>query len=157
MTNQLFLKMSNINEINIDLQDRKINVDGENVRGGTLKNQISRLKNKDNLSTEERQKLKRLQIKYDEEIDKIDRPKRDRMNIGAEGTKDGVNGRNNFKEAGPKDGIPTPETDATKPPDLSTKGKHSENKIQYYESYEKEMENMKYLIEYMNNNKPNII
>mgnify|MGYP000244349778 CR=1 FL=1 len=45
---------------------------------------------------------------------------------------------------------------------MRVKGKHSKvsdqienNRVQYYESYNKEIEGMKYLIEYMNNNNNN--
>ena len=149
--------MPKINEENIDHSNSNYNVDGEILSGDALKQRIHRLESigEGNRTPEEEQTLERLKLKNEKEIDKIDRAKRDRKNTGSAGAKEGGN---NFKKTHKKDGIPNNPAEPAKPVDLSTKGKHSTNKVQNFESYNKEIEGMKYLIEYMNNNdKPKMI
>ena len=152
--------MDNINEENKDhsksiytIPSKYANVLGDKpITGSGMTTWLSRLKNK-NRTSEEQSAFEWLENENDRQIEKIDRPKRDRMNTGAEGTKDGGN---NFKNTWTETGVPN----APKPVKVDSrivKGKRSKaNNVEYYESYEKEIKNMKYLIEYMNNNKPKI-
>ncbi len=78
--------------------------------------------------------------KLETETKKVDAPKRSRMNIEAEGTKQGTNGANNFKKRKP-----------TKPQQIGSVVAVSESEIK------KEINSIKYLIEYMDNNKKNKI
>lgn len=145
--------MDNINEENKDHSKSIYNVDGEQINGNILTTRISRLENKENRTTEEDKTLERLKNKNKLAIEKIDRPKRSRMNSGAEGTKDGGNNFKNTWTVDDATSVPKPHN----PDNRVVKGKRSKAvDLEFYESYEKEMENMKYLIEYMNNNKPKI-
>lgn len=77
--------------------------------------------------------------KLETETKKVDAPKRSRMTIEAEGSKPGENGNNNYKRR-----------DATKVQEIGSVVAVSESEIQ------KEINSMKYLIEYMDNNKNKI-
>ena len=77
--------------------------------------------------------------KLETETKKVDAPKRSRMNTEAEGSKPGENGNNNYKRR-----------DATKVQEIGSVVAVSESEIQ------KEINSMKYLIEYMDNNKNKI-
>ena len=160
--------MSNINESNIDhdkssytLPDEHASVLGSGqISGNNMTTKISRLSNKENRTSAEEAALQWLKSKNEKEIDKIDRPKRDRMETGSEGAK---LGGNNFKKTHEKKGMGNP-GEINGLAKMGVSGKRSKisdqiknNSVEYYESYTKEIENMKYLIEYMNNNKPNII
>jgi hypothetical protein len=63
----------------------------------------NRLEKKSDLTKEESKFLKWINNKLNTEIQKNMGPKRSRMNIGAEGTKRGANGNNNFKNRTPND------------------------------------------------------
>lgn len=144
--------MSNINESNKDHYNTTYNVGGKQYNGNSLTTEISRLKKKKEegkLTSEEEKKLEELKGSNQEGIDKIYKQKKNIETTGGQGK---YKGGNAHKNTHTKNGNSKPEENPTKPVDLSTSSKRSINKLQYYESYEKEMENMKYLIEYMNNN-----
>lgn len=77
--------------------------------------------------------------KLETETKKVDAPKRSRMNIEAEGSKPGENGNNNYKRR-----------DATKVQQIGSVVAVSESEIK------KEIDSIKYLMEYMDNNKNKI-
>lgn len=108
----------------------------EKVSYSTLTSRKSNLENKDKLTNDEKSLLDWINKKLETEIQKNEGPKRARMNIGAEGTKKGVNGANNFKNRRPNDS------------DNNNVG--SVGKIV---KINEEIESIKYLIEYMDNNK----
>ena len=108
----------------------------ERVSYSTLTSRKSNLEKKDNLTNDEKSLLDWINKKLETEIQKNEGPKRARMNIGAEGTKKGVNGANNFKNRRPNDS------------DNNNVG--SVGKIV---KINEEIESIKYLIEYMDNNK----
>ena len=108
----------------------------EKVSYSTLTSRKSNLENKKNLSKEEQGLLDWINKKLKTEIQKNEGPKRARMNIGAEGTKRGVNGSNNFKNRTPND------TDNNNVGSVGEIVKITE-----------EINSIKYLIEYMDNNK----
>lgn len=93
-----------------------------------------RLESNPNITQEESQLLNWINNKLETEIAKDRAPKASRMNIGAEGTKKGKNGANNFKNR-----------EATEVGGVGEVLKIKE-----------EIESIKYLIEYMNNNKTKI-
>ena len=99
----------------------------------TLTSKKSRLKNKTDLSNDEKKLLDWISKKLETEIKKNEAPKRSRMNIGAEGTKKGVNGANNFKNRKPNDS--------------------DNNNVGKIVKITEEINTIKYLIEYMDNNK----
>lgn len=99
----------------------------------TLTSKKSRLKNKTDLSNDEKKLLDWISKKLETEIKKNEAPKRSRMNIGAEGTKKGVNGPNNFKNRKPNDS--------------------DNNNVGKIVKITEEINTIKYLIEYMDNNK----
>jgi hypothetical protein len=108
----------------------------EKVSYSTLTSRKSDLENKKNLSKEEKGLLDWINKKLKTEIQKNEGPKRARMNIDAEGTKRGVNGGNNFKNRTPND------TDNNNVGSVGEIVKINE-----------EINSIKYLIEYMDNNK----
>lgn len=80
----------------------------------------------------------------------VDAPKRARMNVGAEGTKDSINGeRNNYKKGTAKDKANADPT-GIRMPKMATTGRQMANDMVSYEAYEKEMSDILYLIEYLN-------
>ena len=129
---------------------------GKEITGNNITTRINRLTNKENLSNEEQQVLRWLKGKDNAETNKIDAIKRIKMKTGAPG---GKKGGNNFIDTHEKDRDNANPTKISGLADMRVKGKHSKvsdqienNRVQYYESYEKEIQNMKYLIEYMDNN-----
>jgi len=108
----------------------------ERVSYSTLTSRKSSLENKNNLTNEEWGLLDWINKKLKTEIQKNEGPKRARLNIGAEGTKRGVNGGNNFKNRTPND------TDNNNVGSVGEIVKINE-----------EINSIKYLIEYMDNNK----
>ena len=95
------------------------------------------------------------------EVNKIDAKKRVVMRTDGVGAKKGGNA---FKDTHEKDRDNANPSKVGGLAKLTSSGKHSKvsdqienNRVQYYESYNKEIENMKYLIEYMNNNNNKII
>jgi hypothetical protein len=128
---------------------------GKEITGNNITTRINRLTNKENLSNEEQQVLRWLKGKDNAETNKIDAIKRIKMKTGAPG---GKKGGNNFIDTHEKDRDNANPTKISGLADMRVKGKHSKvsdqienNRVQYYESYEKEIKDMKYLIEYMDN------
>ena len=155
--------MSNINESNKDHYNSTYNVGGEQYNGNSLTTKISRLKKKKEegkLTSDEEKKLEELKSSNQEGIDKIYKQKKNIETTGGQGK---YKGGNAHKKTHEKNGIPDLTNNETS--GKTVRGRRSkvsnqiaDNRLQYYESYEEEMENMKYLIEYMNNNdKPKII
>lgn len=161
---------------NLDLDKKEIVISDERVKkflgkdklsGNNLTTTISRLENdKSETNGEDRDyALNYLKNKANTQRNAIDAPKRSRMNIGAQGTKSSVTGdMNNFKKGTSKDGIgdlkPTGDVKLTSK-GLDGKTNHSSkvsnpNNITYYESFETEIDSMRYLIEYMDNKKTKI-
>jgi len=155
--------MSMINEGNKEYDESLFQVPqqfqsflGKEITGNNITTRINRLTNKENLSNEEQQVLRWLKGKDNAETNKIDAIKRIKMKTGAPG---GKKGGNNFIDTHEKDRDNANPTKISGLADMRVKGKHSKvsdqienNRVQYYESYEKEIQNMKYLIEYMDNN-----
>jgi hypothetical protein len=98
-----------------------------------------RLEKKDNITQEEQKLLDWVNKKLKSEIAKDRGPKAARMHIGAEGTKQGKEGANNFKNR-----------KATEVMGVGEVINIKESEIK------KEIDSIKYLIEYMNNNKNKI-
>jgi hypothetical protein len=158
--------MENINERNEEYESATFQVPpqfhsllGKEITGNNITTKISRLKDKQKLTNEEQQVLRWLKGKDNAETNKIDAIKRIKMKTDAPGTKQGGN---NFIDTHKKDRNNTNPTKVGGLADMRVKGKHSKvsdqienNRVQYYESYNKEIEGMKYLIEYMNNNNNN--
>lgn len=156
--------MSNINERNEEYESSTFQVPpqfhsllGKEITGNNITTKISRLSKKENLSNDEQQILRWLKGKDNAETNKIDSKKRIGMKTGAPGIK---KGGNNFIDTHEKDRDNANPTKIGGLADLRVKGKHSKvsdqienNRVQYYESYEKEIQDIKYLIEYMDNNK----
>jgi hypothetical protein len=114
-----------------------------------MKKMKSELDGKQDKDVGDTELLKWIDKSLDTSRRKVDAPKRARMNIGAEGTKDSVNGeRNNFKQGTSKDKANADPT-GVRMPKMATTGRQMADNIVSYEAYEKEMANIRYLIEYM--------
>jgi hypothetical protein len=156
---------------NLDLDNKEIVISDirvkeylgkDKISGNHLTTEISRLKSslKETPNEDKQYVLNYLEGKVRTQRNAIDAPKRARMNIDSQGTKKSITGNmNNYKEGKPKDGINLNVKGHAKLTGKSLDGKTNQsskindpNKITYYESYESEIESMKYLIEYMNNN-----
>jgi hypothetical protein len=157
---------------NLDLDKKEITISDNRVKeylgkdkisGNHLTTEISRLKSslKETPNEEKQYVLNYLEGKVKTQRNAIDAPKRARMNIDAQGTKKSITGdMNNFKKGTSKDGINL--TRVKGDAKLTGKGLdgktnqaskiNDSNRITYYESYESEIEAVRYLIEYMNNN-----
>jgi hypothetical protein len=108
----------------------------------TKKNRLESELSENPSDLEEKKLLNWINKKLETETKKVDAPKRSRMNIGAEGTKkgkDGVN-NNNYKTR-----------ESTEVDRVGEVLKIKESKI------EEEINSIRYLIEYMDNNKKNKI
>lgn len=151
--------MRNINEEHKDLKNKNYRIDGEDYTYTNLTSRISELKKKQEagtISDDESKKLKKLEDKYEAEKDRDDSVKRSKMNSGME---------NSFKKEHTKNRDNS--NNVTKPGGLAkvtSSGKHSkvsdqinDNRVQYYESIDSEIDAMRYLIEYMDNNNKNKI
>lgn len=132
---------------------------GDKISGTNLTTIKSRLENKDELTKEEQDALDWVTRKYEQERKTIDGLKRTQMNTGRENT---------YKKTHTKDKDNANPTKVGGLANMKTTGdnKHvaggrtvdqvSNNRVQYYESIDSELEGIKYLIEYMNNNKKKI-
>lgn len=139
----------NINEENIDLDKKgayipipdefKTFFKVDKLSYTNLTTKKDRLEKKSDITPEEKKLLNWINKKLETETKKVDAPKRSRMNIGAEGTKQGKDGANNFKNR-----------KATEVGSVGEILKIKESEIN------KEIQSIKYLIEYMNNNKVKI-
>lgn len=165
--------MSNINERNEEYESSTFQVPpqfhsllGEEITGNHITTKLSRLRKKKKegkLTTEEQKIFNWLKGKDNTETNKIYARKDIMTKTGAPGP-DGENGKNFHIRYHEKDKDNANPTKIGGLADLSVKGKRSmvsdqieNNRVQYYESYDKEIQNMKYLIEYMDNNKTKII
>lgn len=157
--------MYNMNENHDEYDKANLKVDGETIKGNALATRVTRLqqkKDKEGLSTEEEVELNKLDGAKKRELNKIDAGKRALGDTGG-GTKKGGNA---FKDTHTKN-------DGTKPSEAPTevkvdkigssgaRSKMSDNikydRVQTFESINEEIDSMRYLIEYMNNNKTKII
>tara|TARA_B100000927_G_scaffold68859_1_gene54507 strand:- start:3067 stop:3537 length:471 start_codon:yes stop_codon:yes gene_type:complete len=134
---------------------------GDKISGNNITTRLSRLKSKENLTELEEEIFNWLNAKHDGEIKKIDGVKRIIMKTKGVGSKKGGNA---FKDTHTKDKDNANPTKIGGMVKINSSGKHSKvsdqienNRLQYYESYESEIEAVRYLIEYMNNNKDNKI
>ena len=140
----------NINEENKDLDKKgefviipdefKHHFKSDKLSYTNLTTKKNRLEKKPNISPEETKILNWINKKLKTEIQKDKGPKAAKMHIDAEGSKQGKDGGNNFKNR--------------KPMDVDRVGevlKIRESEI------EKEIDSIRYLIEYMDNNKKNKI
>ncbi len=161
---------------NLDLDKKTIPISDERVKatlgkseisGNDLTTTISRLENdkSENPSEDNEYALNYLKSKVKGERSKIDGPKRAMMNTDGGGNKSSIVGHMNaFKKGTAKDGIG--DIKPTGPAKLTSNGMDSKtrhtdmvndpNKITYYESFESEIDSMRYLIEYMDNKKTKI-
>lgn len=140
----------NINEENKDLDKKgefviipgefKNHFKNDKLSYTNLTTKKNRLESNSNLNPEEKKILDWINKKLDTETKKVDGPKRARMNIEAEGSKQGKDGGNNFKNR--------------KPTEVDRVGEVL--KIRESEM-ENEISSIRYLIEYMDNNKKNKI
>ena len=126
------------------------------ISGNNITTKISRLSKKEKLTSEEQKTLTWLKGKDNAETNKIDAQKRIIKRTDGVGKKKGGNA---FIDTHEKDKNNTNPTKIGGLADMKVRGKHSKvsdqienNNVQYYESYKKEMKDMKYLIEYMCNN-----
>ena len=129
---------------------------GDKISGTNLTTIKSRLENKENLTPEEQDALDWVTKKYEQERKNIDGVKRTQMKAGRENT---------YKKTHEKDKDNTNPTEVGGLANFKTTGdnKHvaggkttdqiENNRVTYYETIEDEFEEMRYLIEYMNNNK----
>ena len=154
--------MKNLNEKNEEHESSTYTVPpqfhsslGEKISGNNITTKISRLSKKENLTDEEEKTLKWLKGKNNAEVNKIDTQKRIIMRTDGVGKKKGGNA---FIDTHEKDKDNANPTKVGGLADMKVRGKHSKvsdqienNRVQYYESYNKEIKDMKYLIEYMCN------
>ena len=105
----------------------------------TKKNRLESEVDENPSDVEKKKLLDWINKKLETETKKVDAPKRSRMNIEAEGSKPGKNGNNNYKRR-----------DATKVQQIGSVVAVSESEIK------KEIDSIKYLMEYMDNNKNKI-
>lgn len=153
--------MSHINEENKDLVNKGYPVPenlrsllGDKITGNNMTTRITRLEKKDNLSDVESEALTWLKNAYEGDKKRNDANKRVQMKAGKE---------NSFIKTHEKDrdnANPTKIGGAAK---LTSSGEHSKvsdqienNRVQYYESINAEIDAARYLIEYMDNKKDKI-
>jgi hypothetical protein len=120
---------------------------GDKITGNNLTTIKSRLENKPNLNKDEENALKWVTKKYEEERNKIDSVKRSKMNIGMD---------NQYKKTHTKDKYNANPTKIGGLAKLTSNGEHSKasdqvynSRVQYYESIENEVKEIKRLIEYL--------
>ncbi len=137
---------------NKDIDSKKYEPLGVKTSGNNLTTKISRLENKEYLTKEEEETLTELKKTYNKEKEKSYHNKDVQRKNGR---------KNAFKETHTKD---NKNTNVAKPGGLAKLNSDTKvskqlenNMVQYYESFNKEIKNMIYLIEYMDNNKNKII
>ena len=152
---------------NLDLENKKFTIDDERVKkhfnsnevsynnATTKKSRLEKKKETNSLTEEENIVLDWLNRKLDQETKRVDAGKRIQMNAGKS---------NSFKKTHTKDRSNVNPTKIGGLAKITSDGEHSKtsdqiynNRTTYYESLEKEIDSIKYLIEYMNNNKKNNI
>jgi len=150
---------------NLDLENKKFPIDDERVKkhfnsnevsynnATTKKSRLEKKKETNGLTEEENIVLDWLNKKLDQETKRVDTGKRIRMNTGV---------KNAFKEEHTKDRSNANPTKIGGLAKITSDGKHSKtsdqiynNRTTYYESLEQEIDSIKYLIEYFDNNKKN--
>ena len=147
---------------NLDLKKDKFEVpkdlrpllnDNEKMSYSYMNKKKSELNKKDKLTPDDEKVLTWLTNTLKKEITANEAPKRIKMETGASGKR---GGGNNFKNTHEKNNNANP-TAVGGIPDVRTmaNGRHIVNNTVGYvkEEYEKEMSKMRYLIEYMDNNK----
>jgi hypothetical protein len=154
--------MSKINENNDQYDKSTIKIDGEGKSGNAISTELSRLKakkkdNPEEWSTEDEVRLNKLKGGEKRELTKIDRHKRTQMDAGTQNAflkNHKKNGDKNLSDAGTKVEVQK----------IGSNGEHSKindnikyDRVQTYESFDAEIDSMRYLIEYMNNNNKKII
>jgi len=139
--------------------ERVKNYLGNKISGTNLTTIKSRLEKKEKLTDDEKLALDWVTKKYEQERKSIDGYKRTKMRNGDDSTP------NAFKKTHTKDKNNNNPTKVGGLAKLNTTGdnKHvsggkvsdqiENNRVQYYESIYSEIQNINYLIEYMNNNK----
>lgn len=134
---------------------------GNKISGNNITTRISRLNSKESLSEMEQEALKWLENKHKGETRKIHAQKDIIAKTGGIGKKKGGNA---FKDTHEKDNANANPTKISGLGKVTSSGEHSKvsdqienNRIQYYESFQSEIDAMRYLIEYMNNNNNKII
>ena len=148
---------------NLDLKNKSFEVpknlrpllnNNESMSYSNMNKKMSELNKKDKLTPDDEKVLKWLKNTLKKEITANEAPKRIKMETGASGKK---GGGNNFKDTHKKDRDNANPTAVGGIPDVRTmvNGRHIVNNTVGYvkEEYEKEMSKMRYLIEYMDNNK----
>tara|TARA_R110000851_G_scaffold67262_3_gene151982 strand:+ start:2178 stop:2627 length:450 start_codon:yes stop_codon:yes gene_type:complete len=143
-----------INKKNIIIPKHLVKELGKKVSGNNLTTKISRLKNKESLTNEEEKALAWLTKTYNKKKE-VSYHNKDIQR---------KNGRQNaFKKTHTKDNKNINVSKVGGLAKLTSSGEHSkvskqleDNMVQYYESFNKEINSMVYLIEYMDNNKNKI-
>lgn len=156
--------MSNIKENSDQFDKSRIKIDNETKSGNATGTELTRLKARkeddiENWTTQDEIKLNKLKGGVKKKENEIDRHKRLQMDAGTQ---------NAFKKTHKKDGnksVGDPGTDrGLEIQKVGKNGEHSKvsdnikyDRVQTYESFGEEIDSMRYLIEYMNNNNKNII
>ena len=129
-----------------------VNALGKDISGNNLTTKKSRLENKEYLTKEEEEALEWINKTYNKKKEESYHNKDIQRKNGK---------KNAFKEEHTKD---NKNTNVGKPgglaklnSDTKVSKQLEDNMVQYYESFNKEIKNMIYLIEYMDNNKNKII
>jgi hypothetical protein len=152
---------------NLDLENKKFPIDNERVKhhfnsnevsynnATTKKSRLEKKKETNGLTEEENIVLDWLNKKLDQETKRVDTSKRIQRDAGK---------TNAFKKTHTKDRSNANPTKISGLAKITSDGEHSKtsdqiynNRTTYYESLEKEIDSIKYLIEYFDNNKKNNI
>lgn len=145
---------------NIDLKNKKFDIDNDSIKSYFGDNDVasyeymnkvkSELTNKKDKNEEDTKTLRWIDKKLGKEIDSIEAPKRIIMQTDGQG---GKSGGNAFKDTHTKDRDNANPTKVRIPKihKGSVERQIMTNKV-YYESIDSEIDNIRYLIEYMNNN-----
>ena len=150
--------MNSLQENNDQYDNKDIKVGNETIKGNALSKRVTDLnaKKKDKpeeFSTEDEVTLNKLSGIEKRELTKIDRHKRTQMDAG---------GQNSFLKKHKKDGNKSITNPGTKVSieKIGKSGEHSKindnlkyDRVQTFESIDSEIDSMRYLIEYMNNDK----
>lgn len=146
---------SNLKDNSYKIDDRKVAsyLGYDEITYGNLTTIKNRLSNKESLTSMEQKVLNWVDSKLEQETTRDDFSKRVQMDAGKE---------NAFKKKHEKDTEnPNPTkigglVDVKTTKNNKTSDKVFNNRETYYESFEEEIDSIKYLMEYMNNNKTKI-
>ncbi len=144
---------------NLDIDNKKFPVPkkfkkliADEISGNNMTTKMSRLRKKENKSKIEEELLEYLEEKYKNLADSIYNRKKTQMNLGRENSFKITHPKKNNKNVDKIGGLAK----------LTSSGKHTKqsdqllnNRVQYYESFDKEIKGTIYLIEYMDNNNNN--